>query len=240
MEMSVQKILDAWIGSGAAHLPDGTAAEEAIESAERKIGGRLPEPLRELYGLVNGGWTMELSLLPLERDPPMEDWCLTRLTEQWIEDEYLMPREVRLFAGDGGEGQFGIWMEECANKRFDHPIIEVSLELWGEDGCMGIVGTNLVSFLRGWCAYRIHLEDEAGQDGIERCLRALGVPEPLWEDEFYDRTMHTLDLPEFEEHEHIGHHFQQLRKWADPGLPDPYGEADTQRYSIADMRRILG
>ena len=188
--------------------------------------------------MVNGGWMMGLDLLPLEGDPPMEDWGLTRHTEFWIEDEYRMPREVRLFAGDGGEGKFGIWMGECANRRFDHPIIEVSLEIFREYGCMGIAGTNLVSFLHGWCAYKIHLMDEAGEEGIERGLRGLGVPPHLWHEEFYANTMNALGLEGGDPY--IDHHFHQLRKWADPGLPDPYGDACSQRYSIADVRRILG
>ena len=238
MEMTVQRILDAWIGSGADDLPDAVATEEEIESAERTIGGRLPGPLRELYTMVNGGWMMELDLLPLERDPPMEDWSLTRHTESLIRDGYRMPREVRLFAGDGGEDMFGIWMGECANRRFNHPIVEVSLELFHEEGCMGIVGTNLVSFLRGWCAYKIHLKDKAGEEGIERGLRGLGVPPHLWHEEFYANTMNALGLEGGDPN--IDHHFHQLRKWADPGLTDPYGDAYNQRYRIADLRRILG
>ncbi len=34
--------------------------------------------------------------------------------------------------------------------------------------------------------------------------------------------------------------FAQLRQWADPSLPDPYGDPYSQRYTISDLKRIFG
>ena len=34
--------------------------------------------------------------------------------------------------------------------------------------------------------------------------------------------------------------FALLRKWADPQLPDPYGNSYSQEYTIADLKRLFG
>ena len=47
-----------------------------------------------------------------------------------------------MFAGVGGEENFGIWLPETGNPTFNHPIIEAG-EMFDED-CMGVAGTNLI------------------------------------------------------------------------------------------------
>ena len=37
----------------------------------------------------------------------------------------------------------------------------------------------------------------------------------------------------------INNYFSQLRKWADPLLPVPYGDAFDHQFSIADLKSIL-
>ena len=38
----------------------------------------------------------------------------------------------------------------------------------------------------------------------------------------------------------VDHHFSQIRKWADPSLPDPYGSSYNQGYTIADLKKLFG
>jgi hypothetical protein len=160
---------------------------------------------------------------------------LINSNEKYIEYKWHIPKEIRLFAGDGGGGAFGIWLLACGNPIYNHPIIEVG-ELAGEEGCMGIAGTNLLSFLRGWSAYRLMLEEsnelrivELGEDKdaptrlkrIQTALDMLQVPQSLRGDNFDDEIA-------------------PFRKWADPQLPDPYGTSYSQQYTIGDLKRLFG
>ena len=130
---------------------------------------------------------------------------------------------------------FGIWLLTWGNPIYNHPIIEVG-ELPGEDGCMGIAGTHLLSFLRGWSAYHLVYDErnelrivELGEDKdatnrlkrIQTALDMLQVPQSLRGDNFDDT------LPPF-------------KRWADKALPDPYGDSYSQEYTITDLKRIFG
>ena len=122
----------------------------------------------------------------------------------------------------GGEETFGIWLPETSNLIYDYPIIEVG-ELHDED-CMGVVGTNLISFLCGWSAFRL-IETELDESKESAFLDTLFVPQ-------YLRTEHH--------HEDHEENFVQLRKWADPLLPDPTGDSYTQRHTITDLKKLFG
>ena len=237
MNMTIQMLLDAWKVAGA-HLsinPPATGME--IQAAEEKIGTTLPYPLRAVYPLFNGGWALELNFFPL--NPPPEHYALTNSNELYIEYQWRIPKEIRLFAGDGGGGAFGIWLPACGNPMYNHPIIEVG-ELAGEDGCMGVAGTNLLSFLRGWSAFQLVMTEndelwkvELGEDKdapnrlkrIQTALDTRKIPQSL-------RSEHHQKDPD--------ENFAQLRKWADPQLPDPYGDSYSQQYTIADLKKLLG
>ena len=156
-------------------------------------------------------------------EPPPEHYALTNSNELYIEYQWRIPKEIRLFAGNGGGGAFGIWLPACGNPMYNHPIIKVG-ELAGEDGCMGVAGTNLLSFLRGWSAFRL-IAKELDESKESAFLDTLLVPQSL-------RSEHH--------HEDPDENFAQLRKWADPNLPDPYGDSYTQRYTIADLKKLLG
>jgi hypothetical protein len=155
--------------------------------------------------------------------PPPEHYALINSNEKYIEYKWHIPKEIRLFAGDGSGDAFAIWLPETENPIYSHPVIEVGA-LSGEDGCMGVAGTNLLSFLRGWSAFRLLAQelDEAKESAF---LDTLFVPRSL-------RVEHH--------HEDPDENFAQLRKWADPNLPDPYGTSYSQQYTIADLNRIFG
>ena len=236
--MTIQTLVDCWTKSGQFQAVNPPATEAEIQAAEAKIGAQLPTSLREVYPLFNGGWTLDLVFFPLDASPD-EELAMTNANELFIEWGWHIPKEIRLFAGMGGEEIFGIWLPETDNPIFSHPIIEVG-ELPSEDGCMGVVGTNLLSFLRGWGAFQSVMEEdselwkvELGEDKdapnrlkrIRTFLDTLEVPQSL-------RAEHH--------HEDPDENFAQLRKWADPKLPDPYGDSYRQEYTIADLKRIFG
>ena len=235
--MTIQTLVEAWKVSGADHSMKSPATEGEISAAEKKIGASLPYALHTVYPLFNGGWALGLDFFPLF--PPPEHYALTNSNELYIEYQWRIPKEIRLFAGDGGGGAFGIWLPACGNSMYNYPIIEVG-ELAGEDGCMGVAGTNLLSFLRGWSAFQLVMTEdselwkvELGEDKdapnrlqrIQTALDTLKVPQSL-------RAEHH--------HEDPDENFAQLRKWADPQLPDPYGDSYSQRYTIADLKQLFG
>ena len=232
--MTIQRLLDAYPSARAHHDVNPPATEAQIQAAEAKIGAQLPSALREIYLLFNGGWAWELDFFPLA--PPTQYEALTHSNEQFIEDGWPIPQEIRLFAATGAESFFGIWLPPCGNPIYNHPVIEVGGPY--EDS-MGVAGTNLLSFLRGWSAfYLVGKEEDAlwavklGEDKdapnrlkrIQTALDALQVPQSL-------RTEHQQE--DCEEND------AQLRKWADPQLPDPYVDPDNLRYTIADLKRIF-
>ena len=234
--MTIQILFDAWKVSGAHHSMKPPATETDICAAEAKIGAQLPRPLREIYSLFNGRWAWELDFFPLT--PPPEHYALINSNEKYIEYEWHIPKEIRLFADMGGEEIFGIWLPATGNPIYNHPIIEVGF-ITGE-GCMGWVGTNLLSFLRGWSAFQFVMEEddelwkvELGEDKdapnrlkrIQTALNTLEVPQSL-------RAEHHHEGPD--------ENFAQLRKWADPQLPDPYGDSYSQEYTITDLKRLFG
>ena len=206
--MTIQTLVDAWKVSGAHHSMNPPATEAEIQAAEEKIGATLPKLLREVYPLFNGGWAWQLDFYPLNLPPEHPSFALTNANEGYIKYGWHIPKEIRLFAGDGGGGTFGIWLPCCGNPIYNHPIIEVG-ELPDEEGCMGIAGTNLISFLRGWSAFRL-MAQELDKSKEVAFLDTLKVPQSL-------RAEHH--------HEDPDENFAQLRKWADPKLPDPYGNS---------------
>ena len=237
MKMTIQMLFDAWQATEIDPSVNPPSTEADIQAAEQKIGTTLPQSLREVYPLFNGGWALDLNFFPLF--PPPEHYALTNSNELYIEYQWRIPKEIRLFTGMGGGEVFGIWLPSCGNPIYNHPIIEVG-GMPAEDGCMGVVGTNLISFLCGWSAFQLVMTEdselwkvELGENKdapnrlqrIQTALDTLLVPQSL-------RTEHH--------HEDPDENFAQLRKWADPQLPDPYGNSYSQQYTIADLKKLFG
>ena len=221
--MTLQTLINAWNMSGQYQSINSPVTEAEIQAAEAKIGARLPQTLREVYRLFNGGTSFEMDFLSLEPAPlDDDDRGLTNANEQSIEWGWRLPQEIRLFAPSGCGEDYGIWLSETGNPIFNHPIIEVG-ELSGE-GCMGVAGTNLISFLRGWSAFHL-IAQELDESKESAFLDTLEVPQSL-------RAEHH--------HEDPDENFAQLRKWADPLLPDPAGSSYGQQYTIADLKKLFG
>ena len=231
--MTIQALIDAWITSGAYHDVEPPATEAEIQATEATIGAQLPTSLREIYPLFNGGWIWDLQLFPLDASPD-EKLAVTNANELYIGWEWRIPQEIRLFAHTDAEEVFGIWLAETDNPIYNHPIIEVG-ELF-EEGCMGVVGTNLLSFLFGWAAYHLVYDErdklwkiELGEDK--------DAPNQL---KRIQTALDMLQVPQSLRGEHFDHDMPPFRKWADPQLPDPHGSSYSQEYTVADLKRLFG
>ena len=225
MNMTIQMLFDAWQSSGAFASVEAPATEAEIQAAEEKIGATLPPPLREVYPLFNGGWALELDFFPLF--PPPEHYALTNSNELYIEYQWRIPKEIRLFASDGGSNVFGIWLPRCGNPIYNHPIIEVG-GMPAEDSCMGVAGTNLITFLCRFSAYHlVYDERDALEEGGLKLSRI-------------QKALDLLKVPQSLRGEHFDDEIAPFRKWADPQLPDPYGDSYSQQYTIADLKQLFG
>lgn len=224
--MTIQTLFDAWQATGIDPSVNPPATEAEIRVAEEKIGASLPAPLREVYLLFNGGWFWELEFFTA-LEPKGYSYILTEGNEQFIESGWRIPKEIRLFAGVGGEEHFGIWLPACGNPIYNHPIIEVG-ELPDEDGCMGVAGTNFISFLRGSSAYSLMVA-ELDPPREAAFLDTLEVPQRLRNEHFDEESDNPLEDV----------HFRELRKWADPQLPDPSGDSYSQRYTVTDLKQLF-
>lgn len=232
--MTLQTLIDSWVTSDPSRTWKPPATESEIRAVEEKIGYTLPSSLRELYRFSNGDENVDkvpgvvfFSLL----------W-LTEANENFIEWGWHIPQEVQMFAGDGGDDHFAIWLPETNSEVFNHPIIEVG-EIFGP-GCMGVVGTNLTSFLLGRTVWSLlfeiyYLKDSEEPDArdklkqVHTALDMLQVPQ----------RFRRVD-PFGEDNER---QFLQIIKWADPLLPDSllasYGSYE-QEYTVTDLKKLFG
>ena len=229
--MTLQTLVESWKTSGAHNSVEAPATEADIKKVEATIGAQLPTSLREVYQLFDGGWMWDLDFYQLDLNE--HGFGLVNANEKYIEWGWHIPKEIRLFARMGGSEVFGIWLPETDNPIYNHPIIEVG-GMPAEDGCMGVAGTNLISFLRGWSAY----------DLMEHEIDARGAFEDGRSTDATMKQIHTalnmLKVPQSLRGEHYNHEMEPFRKWADPQLPDPYGTSYSQQYTIADLNRIFG
>lgn len=254
--MTIQTLINAWARSGRYQSINPPVTKADIQAAEAKIGARLPQTLREVYQFSNGGWVWEVAfdrLLPLSnedhgsRPTGRAQHALTNMHEWYIKDRWPIPQEVRVFGG-ADNGMYGIWLPEINNPIFSHPIIEFRSLTGGGDDCIGVVGTNLTSFLHSWSVYHLiyqeslkladqaYLKLEAGKEELSHIQTAqdmLQVPQSLRLNHF-DKSQYKQVYAEEDVH------LTELRRWADPKLPDPSGTAYSQRYTIADLKDLFG
>lgn len=162
--MTLQTLINAWNMSGRHQSLNPPVTKAEIQAAAAKIGARLPQTLREVYQFSNGSWVWEVSfdhLLPLSNEDydgltTRDTFGLTNMNEKYIGNRWPIPQEIRLFgATHGGAKLYGIWLSEINNPIFNHPIIEIRALVGGGKDCMGVVGTNLTSFLHSWSVYHL-------------------------------------------------------------------------------------
>lgn len=250
--MTIKRLIDSWVTLAPSYTWNPPATESEISTAEETIGSAIPSSLRKLYQFSNGDAILDtLFLFPIR---PTADSLLglTNATEIYIEWGWCNPQEVLLFADERASNVYGIWLPETTSEVFRQPIIEVgSIH---EEGCMGVVGTNLESFLLSLTvAHLIDLEIEALYDysedpnaviqlkRVQTALDMLKVPQRLRRKgltiiaALNDKSI-LLEDEQF---------FVKIRKWADPLFPDsllanPYSSSYSQRYTVTDLKTLFG
>ena len=237
--MTIKTIIDAWVASDPSYTWNPPATEAEIRAAEEKIGSVLPSSLRELYQFSNGDDIVDaVFLFPLLPNN-ISSLGLSNSAVMFNEWGWHNPQEVLLFATNGFSEAYGIWLPETDSEVFKQPIIEVAPT---DEGCMGVVGTNLTSFLLGRSAYHLIFEIDILDDNEEPCaanklerlqtaLDMIQVPQILRRVEWFGGD----DL----------HHFVQIIKWADPLLPDSLlsnlcSSSYTQKYTVTDLKTLFG
>lgn len=241
MELTVPTILGAYLTAHSDHSLRPPATEVEILAAEERICARLPAPLRDLYAFSNGGSTYDMQFIPLEKDPEEGHYFgLTSGTEILIELGYRIPRELLLFASDIGGDYYGIWLPETKSPPFENPIIMLLHELINEEDCMGIVGTNLTSFLLTTCVYGLEKIQDRSPEQLEReedARKILKVPRYLWPDgtrerhrdcSIKKRLLYLYDS-----------YYDEVQEWADPHLPSECGDPFYVQFSTEELRRMF-
>jgi hypothetical protein len=209
----MEEIIRAWQASDG-HVFNPAADEHALTALEQHLQLRLPPEFRRLYQFSDGASLLggNLSYWPLRG----QDFSLWESTRFLRECHHVIPEEVLVFADNGSESLFGVWLQPTGSRVFQSPILEIG-EIH-EPGCMAIAGTNLVPFLRGWTAHYLLLQDDVSAEALD----ALGLQDEL--------RFATEDMDD--------EHFALLRRWADPKLPDPDVDPYKSRYD-ADAFRLL-
>lgn len=213
--MELTSLINSWTLSQPLHTFYLPAAEAEVLAVEKEIGHKVPSSLRGLYLFSNGLNLLgsNLNVYPLRKSESR--WAgLSNLSTQLRDWKWSVPAEVLIFADNGAELYFGVWLPETQSETFRNPIIEVGE---GQGHCMSIVGTNLISFLVGWTAYYLlmYKAESAALDAIAlpHSLRDRGLDDEL---------------------------FADLRRWADPGLPDPYPDPYRKGYTVEAFKKLFG
>ena len=190
-------LLEAWKLSRDLHGFRPSASPETVAAAETAFGRRFPAGLRSLY-LVSNGFRLfdgNLEIHPLVGIDGRLGLLMPNgrsLTQQLREWEWSMPDELVVFAGDGRDSVFGLWLPDARREERPTPVIEAKLD------ALGVVGTDLLPFLRYQTAFLL-LAFKA--KAAPQALAALGAPASFAKREADDRTLAAL------------------QKWADPNLP---------------------
>ena len=233
--MTIQKLIDCWAASDPSYTWNPPATEAEIRAAEEKIGSVLPSSLRELYQFSNGDDIVDaVFLFPLHPNN-ISSLGLSNSTAMLKEWSWHNPPEILLFATNGLSEAYGIWLPETDREVFKQPIIEVAPT---DEGCMGVVGTNLTSFLLGRSAYHLIFEIDSEEPDAANKLERLQT------------ALDMLQVPQMLRHvEWFGgddvRHLVQIIKWADPLLPDsllsnPCSSSYTQKYTVTDLKKLFG
>jgi hypothetical protein len=210
----MESIIRAWETSeGNTFNPP--ADEEALTALEQQLHLRLPPDFRRLYQFSDGADLLggNFKYWPLRG----KDFSLWESPDFLRACHHVIPDEVLVFADNGSESLFGVWLQPTGSRIFQSPMVEVG-EIY-EPGCMAVAGTSLVPFLRGWTAYYLLSEDDPSTQSLD----ALGLPEEL----------------RFAAEDMKDEHFAQLRRWADPELPDPYVDAYRSRFDMDALKSLF-
>jgi SMI1/KNR4 family protein SUKH-1 len=205
MGATLNKLIEAWELSPSLHNMQPGASDDELDRAERTLGQRLSEALRQLYRYSNGLRLCRgsLTFYPLSGD----SLTLTSATTQLREWRWPIPEEVLVVGANGGGEPYGVWLPPS---RFPLPVVQVGAIF--KPDCLALVATGLVPFLLVQTAgYLLCAGDQPG------ALEVLGVPRRIQSAQVGTDTM------------------TELRRWADPKLPNPAADVYEDRLTVDDI-----
>jgi hypothetical protein len=213
--MDINQLIKAWNLSSKLHTFHAPASEQELQMTEKELGCYLPSSLRELYLLSNGLNLLHgnLNIYPLRED---NDFALTTASRKLKEYHPQLPSAVIVFGNDGSDELFGLWLPRTEGKVAKHPVLGIG-EFDPKN--MAIMATDILPFLYGWTAYYLML-----YKADNAVLDAIGLPQAL----------------RYKDYELDDETFAQLRKWADPMLPDPHPDPYRHSCNVEDLTRLFG
>jgi hypothetical protein len=213
--IEMARVLDALERS--AHTRNPGATGDELAATERALGRTLPDDVRAFYRWSNGCYMVggNLNAEPLlpSADEP-DGLAVATSSARLREQEWPIPDELVVFGGNGAGDLFGVWLPAGGEAR---PIVVMVGVIFGDERAFAVVGDDLASFMAGWLAFYLLIDDELD---VAPALAALGVPDEL----------RHHDEPDMD----------ALLHWASPllppGDPDPYGAGRTAA-EVAELAR---
>lgn len=218
-----QRLQTAWKASASQHTFRPGVSTRAISDVESRLERRFPASLAALYQFsdepcICGG---DLTFAPLLSPNP--DKGIDAHSNFLRKYEWPIPPELVIFANNGGEELFGLWLPRKPRHHGEPPVIELG-EIF-EPGCMSIVGTSLLPFLLGRTAYYLQLAITARD------------PKPQWA----DLAFNALSLPaRLQWIEGSDKKFDEICRWADPDLPPEPLSSYEARLNATELRARYG
>jgi hypothetical protein len=197
------------------HILNDGATQESLRLISERLGLPIPTDFRRLYEFSDGAQLLDgnFNYWPV-RGPKFSLWESREFLQSC---KNVIPEEVLVFADNGSDLLFGIWLQPTGSRIFEMPIVEIGQI--HEPGCMAIAGTALAPFMKGWIAYYLLLDDKRPA----KALDILGLPKEL----------------RFTAEEMGDEEFARLRQWADPQLPDSITDPYKARFDAEALKRIF-
>jgi hypothetical protein len=215
-------ILEAWRLTSEQHEWPRSATDAEIAEAEQVVGRSFPPALRAIYQIGDGPSLFHgnLNFNPIR--PGEDTLALPLASKQLREWSWPIPDELIVFADDGCDEHFGIWIPVGSSEQSPHPVIWVG-SIFDEPKCLAVIGTGICEFLRIWTAFQQLNDKQTWEESPmpHAALDALSVP-PQWREE----VLKDADLRDL--------------SWADPGLPDFNPDPYERGVDAQQLRRMYG
>ncbi len=209
---ALDPIIEAWSRSTEFHQLNQPADDDELNRVESLLGRSFPAAFRAVYEISDGGSYLQGNLMLSRLRGTGSFDSVATLSQDFRDAGSPIPSELVIFGSDGSEDSLALWMPKNPIRAGEMPVIDV-----GEGGeGLALVGTDLVSFLKGWSAFYLMLIAASGS-----ALDALGVP-PELRGAADDERLYAL------------------REWADPHLSDARADPYVRPTNVKDLRRIFG
>lgn len=224
-EAIMARVWRAWELTPSEHMFAFPASETDITRAEEELDRKLPVAFLSFYRRANGARLLGVGLQMMPLDSPRwqsgMNTSVIHMADSLRRVDWIVDDEVVLFASNGGEEHFGLWVPRGADARRGALVVCL-----GEVEGLAVYGTSFPRFLLWWTA--AELMTAAAFKFIERPIgayEALALPPALASQDDVDnwRESHTA--------------------WADPDLPTwgtcPYANR-ASRERIRGLAERLG